>query len=638
MTARTFRWTPAQELAIHLEGHDVLIAAGAGAGKTTVLVERILRKLRDGVIADLEQVLVVTFTEKAARQMKTRLYEALTRDPELRRHLPQLSRARISTIHAFCARLLRENFLLAGVEPGFHVLDEHGRTEALEEALRQTFHRWYVRDDELGAEFGRLVELAGFDEQGESLRVLVRRLHEFARTTTDPESYLDRLADTTPPETPEDIPWVAELETRLLERWSTGRALYEEMVRELDAAGLKTKVQHEILSALSDYPEHPFLEGGGTGAGGRYLEALENRGRLQRKGTGGKGQSPKGEGSVPPQGSPQGTPEGAPRGAQQGTLSFDWGRLPTGGGKLPGVQALHDTAKELINAVVKQLGIDAADLIAEETRRRRSLHVLVSLVREMDSIYEAYKSRGGWLDYSDLEVHAARILSPTVGLDVQFREVLVDEYQDVNALQERILSAVACPSGSFRVGDVKQSIYGFRLADPTIFLSVMRGSTPLRSKNDHAPGGTPVAVFMNENYRSRPGVLRVVNDIFGRLFDARTIGSDYAEQALAAGREEAGREEADGGQPGRAPLHRHPGREGKGVRAQHEAARGVGCVDRPNGTRAPLRGEAASCAGFRSGSVGRRFRCTEQLECFRCTEHFACLERIEYVRFVRRHG
>src|SRR5690606_14842293 len=119
-------WTDAQRRAIDLEGRDILVTAGAGTGKTSVLVARILRKLRDRSARDLDRLLVVTFTEKAAAEMRERIYAALSRDSELRRLLPQLPRAPISTIHAFCARLLREQFLLAKVEPGFRILDEQG--------------------------------------------------------------------------------------------------------------------------------------------------------------------------------------------------------------------------------------------------------------------------------------------------------------------------------------------------------------------------------------------------------------------------------------------------------------------------------------------------------------------------------
>lgn len=557
-------WTPAQALAIRTEGRDLLVAAGAGAGKTTVLVERILHKLRDGVVASLDEILVVTFTEKAAREMKSRIYAALARDDELRRHLPELPRARISTIHAFCARTLRENFLAAGVEPGFRVLDEHGRTEALEEALRQTFHRWYLRTDRLGEEFQRLVELAGFDEDGESLRLLVRRLHEFARTTTDPRAYLDGLAspETGPgewaaaegggrlPDLPPaavsgavegPVPWLEALEAEMVRRWTQGTVLYAGATQRLENAGYEIRVQREVLGLLRDLPDHPL---GDRSAFAAFRERVRSAGRL----------------------------------AAKGGFTLEWGRLPSGASKVPGAKDLHDTAKKLIDPVATLLTLEPERLRAEEVRRQHSLQVLVRLVREMDANYEAYKRRGGWLDYADLEIHAARVLSSAGDLALDFQEVLVDEYQDVNALQERILGAVARPGGSFRVGDVKQSIYGFRLADPTIFLALLEQSETLRptaqvldadgAENDSRPQGAasrggaieegiarpdgagpaelpgdaargPAAIYMNENYRSQPGILRFVNEVFGRIFDARTIGSDYEEQALSAGRSES---------------------------------------------------------------------------------------------------
>ena len=201
----------------------------------------------------------------------------------------------------------------------------------------------------------------------------------------------------------------------------------------------------------------------------------------------------------------------------------------------------HDGAKKIWadSKLIPRIFGAASKLLEEDRFLLASLRVLVELVREMSDTYERYKERAGLLDYSDLEVRAARLLRDhggELGMAERFDEVLVDEYQDVNPLQETILSAVSQPGRRFRVGDVKQSIYRFRLADPSIFLEQSRRATPIRG-NATIPGGSgPIAIFLNENHRSRPEILRFVNRVFEDLFDAETIGSCYADQALVASR------------------------------------------------------------------------------------------------------
>lgn len=499
-------WTAAQQTAIELEGRDILVTAGAGTGKTSVLVARILRKLRDKTARDLDRLLVVTFTEKAAAEMKERIHFALARDPELRRFLPQLPRAPISTIHAFCARLLREQFLLAGVEPGFRILDEQGSVEALEEALRKTFHRWYARTDEAGEEFQRLVELAGFNEEGEALRSIVRRLYQFARATTDPEAYLDALVQREPATTLQGLPWFEDFVRALASDWTDALELYSHALRTADLDDLKTQPHRAFLDCLASFDPRDFADSDRRGAFAKRMEA-----------------------------------ESRHDDSSQNLFRFP--TAPSGAVKNSIFKACHEEAKQILsrkrNKLVPRIFQQASKLIDEDRFLLSSLEVLVELVRETSQAYERYKERGGLLDYSDLEVRAARLLrdhGDQLGMPDRFDEVLVDEYQDVNALQESILSAVSRPGRRFRVGDVKQSIYRFRLADPSIFLVRSRGSIPIRDRDVVPVGAEPVAIFLNENHRSRPEILRFVNRVFGDLFDADTIGSPYRDQALVASR------------------------------------------------------------------------------------------------------
>jgi ATP-dependent helicase/nuclease subunit A len=505
------RLSPAQEAAVLADGRDVLVTAGAGTGKTTVLVERIVRRLHSGALPSLEGLLVVTFTDKASREMRERIHRALRDDPKLRHLLPQLPRASISTIHAFCARFLRERFLEAGLEPGFRVLDEAAATQAFTDALRRTFHDWYLhRDQSLRATFRGMVEMAGFDAEGEVLRRAVRRLHNYARTTEDPPSYLDSLLHRPPARAIGDLPWHPAMCSALLGdggRWSEGAwtrgvRLYRAALDLASGAEKKTE-KHRLLLAL--------LEGAGPG------DLLDPNGQLALAAR----------------------LADAGFGPKKGGGGIGFPVAPLGANDLPGFEVLHKAAKESFrHRLVLAFPWIEDRLLSEASVVGHATAVLVRLVRDTEMLYRGFKERGGFLDFSDLEIRTLHLLQ-TLGDRAAgiFRECLVDEFQDVNRLQEEILSRLVPAEGRFRVGDVKQSIYQFRLADPTIFLGLMKSRYAVRAPEDLATSSGPVTIYLDQNHRSRPAVLNFTNLVFERLFEKEQIGSDYAEQALVPARE-----------------------------------------------------------------------------------------------------
>jgi ATP-dependent helicase/nuclease subunit A len=505
------RLSPAQEAAVLADGRDVLVTAGAGTGKTTVLVERIVRRLNSGALPSLEGLLVVTFTDKASREMRERIHRALRDDPRLRHLLPQLPRASISTIHAFCARFLRERFLEAGLEPGFRVLDESAATQAFTDALRRTFHDWYLhRDRKLRDAFRGMVEMAGFDAEGEVLRRAVRRLHGYARTTEDPDAYLESLLRRPAAQSIGDLPWHAEMCSALLGgggRWSEGAwtrgvRLYRAACDLASEAGKKTDSHRQLLEILeSAGPEDLLHPDGQTALAARLADA---------------GFGPKKKG---------------------GGIEFP--NAPRGANALPGFEVLHKAAKGAFqHRLILAFPWVEDRLLSEATAVGQATAALVQLVRDTESVYRGFKERGGFLDFSDLETRTLGLLKVlgdrALGI---FRESLIDEFQDVNRLQEEILSRLVPADGRFRVGDVKQSIYQFRLADPTIFLGLMKSRHPVRAPEDLATSSGPVTIYLGQNHRSRPAVLNFTNLVFERLFEKEQIGSDYAEQALIPARE-----------------------------------------------------------------------------------------------------
>ena len=503
--------SPAQKAAVVAGRRDVLVTAGAGTGKTTVLVERIVERLRSGALPSLEGLLVVTFTDKASREMRERIHRALRDDPKLRRLLPQLPRASISTIHAFCARFLRERFLEAGLEPGFRVLDESAATQAFTDALRRTFHDWYDhRDLKLRMTFRGMVEMAGFDAEGEVLRRAARRLHDYARTTEDPQGYLESLLRRPAARTLEDLPWHPEMCSALLGdggRWSEGAwtrgvRLYRAALDLASGAGKKTEKHQRLLAILEGAGPRDLLHPDGQMALAARLAAA--------------GSGPKTGGS-----------------------GIGFPVAPPGANQLPGFEALHKAAKDAFqHRLILAFPWVEDRLLSEALMVGQATAVLVHLVRDAEALYRGFKERAGFLDFSDLETCTLRLLR-VLGDRARgiFRESLVDEFQDVNRLQEEILSRLVPEDGRFRVGDVKQSIYQFRLADPTIFLGLMRSRHAVRAPEDLATSSGPVTIYLGRNHRSRPAVLNFTNLVFERLFEKEQIGSDYEEQALIPARE-----------------------------------------------------------------------------------------------------
>jgi len=524
----------AQIRAIKLKGHDLLVTAGAGTGKTTVLVERAVYKLRTGDVDSLDRLLVVTFTDKAAKEMKNRLYREMLQDPSLRRFLPQLPRAWISTIHGFCGRLLRERFLEAGVEPGFRVLSEHGQEEAFDDALRRVFHSWYRRSGlEEGRRFISLVEMAGFDAEGEVLRKIVRKIHDFSRVTPDPEAYLESLLSRPEATSLNDLPWYGEMADALFGRSSAGSRPVTDRAATGAASGHpETGQASDALwpRALSLYraavdlaaPKNPEKMR-------RFLGVLEAADPRDLR-------TPEGQASL------LDALSGADIISEGGSLGSGFPTAARGAKTIPGFKDLHEAARSLFrDTALARLPWSEEALLREDGKQREFLHVLVRIVREVDRLYAQYKSRHGYLDFSDLEIHAARLIrdhGARLGWPDRFSEVLVDEFQDVNPLQDGILSAFCRPDAGFRVGDVKQSIYQFRLADPTIFINRARSCRQVKSADDKPGSGEPAVLFLGDNYRSRPEILGFVNHLFAGIFDDAVIGSGYEEQALRPGRKD----------------------------------------------------------------------------------------------------
>ncbi|PZN12306.1 MAG: helicase, partial [Bacillota bacterium] len=512
------RWTPAQRDAIFLRGRHLLVSAAAGAGKTSVLVERIIQRIldpRDPV--DIDRLLVVTFTEAAAAEMRDRIRDRLERavaerpeDRRLRRQLALLGRASISTLHSFCLRVVRQYFFRLGLDPAMRVLSEHEAHLLEQEVLEELFERRYAEAD---GTFLALVECYG-GRADERLRDLVLHLHRLAYSQPWPESWLERLAARfggARGRPVEESPWFA----------PARRAL----ARHLDRMALRL----ERAAALCRRPGWPA-----------ELEPVLEQDAVRLRHLARRVEDLDWDGIV-----------------RELVAANAWNRLPPLRGldeaakeRKEQVVRLRDGVKKRLRDLLDGLFGRAAEDVAGDAERLAPLAAaLVGLVKEFDRALSSAKQERGLIDFTDMERYALRLLlDPDAGpgelrpSDVarefrrRFDEVLVDEYQDINQVQDAILRLVARDGEDgdpnlFMVGDVKQSIYRFRQAEPGLFLAKYHAFPPARDAGGEGPGERAGRIELNANFRSRPSVVHAVNFVFRQIMTPALGGLAYDESA-----------------------------------------------------------------------------------------------------------
>ncbi|MBE3519218.1 MAG: helicase-exonuclease AddAB subunit AddA [Firmicutes bacterium] len=524
------RFTDEQERAIAMRPKSLLVSAAAGSGKTAVLVERVLRRLTDREDPlDVGEILAVTFTEAAAEEMKSRIRKALEEhvarhpgDERLRRQLLLLDRADISTLHSFCLRTIRQYFHKLGLDPAFVVLDEYEaeliKADVMEELLEDRYAALPLRlpgvetgeslperdmkNGESAGDFLKLVEWYGGKGGDESLSSLILRLHGFITSLPDSEDWLNNASRMF------EVAREQELRNTV---W--GKSVIEQAIFEV-------KTALELVSrALSEAekPDGPAV----------YVDVLrDDLGNLKKL---------------------LETLETRPWDDVVAALNaFEFCALPRrsrGDGvsadAAERVKRHRDRAKALIRSLKNSvLSRPSCDLKGELELVAPLVRALVGLVVEFDRRYREAKSRRQGLDFSDLERYCLELLRSEPEGEVvrsRYREIFVDEYQDINPIQDAIIQLLASGSPDrklFMVGDYRQSIYAFRLAEPGIFLSKYR-SFPRAL----APGGSELLVTLTANFRSRREILDAVNFVFRRIMLEEVTGMGYgAEEELRTGR------------------------------------------------------------------------------------------------------
>ncbi len=497
-----FKLTPSQTRAVQTRNGPVLVSAAAGSGKTRVLTERLMARVLAG--EDIDRFLVITFTRAAAAELRGRILTELNAraaadptDRRLRRQSALLYRAQIGTIDSFCTYLVRENAHMLGISPGFSVLDEE-RAQALRaRALEDVLDRAYER---IGTDEGlqALVDSVGAGRDDSRLAALVLDLDTRMQSHAFPRKWAEeKLAalDTSGLADASETPW--------------GAYLLADAAAE---AGYRAAELERVLSRM-EQPENA------AGMGG-YIKSFQDMALLFRD---------------------------IARAAAEGwektrtVLEAPNPRLGrTGKDADPAAKeqakAVWDGARDALARLRKSLAGTSGLLLAGTAASKAPLTALMDLVWALEKEYSARKRRADACDFSDVEHFCVQLLcgengGPTplaASVSARFAEVMVDEYQDVNAVQELIFRRVSHEGKDlFMVGDAKQSIYRFRLAEPDIFHEKYRAM---------ADGTAEERVLLRENFRSRAAVLAACNSVFGRIMSPALGEIEYnGEAALIPG-------------------------------------------------------------------------------------------------------
>jgi ATP-dependent helicase/nuclease subunit A len=491
--------TTAQAAAVLARG-NVLVMAGAGTGKTKTLVARCLDCLERERVS-LDELLIVTFTEAAAAEMRLRLRRELERklaaapgDEHWPRQLALFDAAHIGTLHGFCLKLVREHFYEAGLDPQLTLLDEGEARQLAAETLEEQFQSHYAGEDPFSRAVQELIQNHG-NGRDDTIRALVLRLHNYSQTRADAVGWIAGQRQSFSANAPAD--WLAWLLTAIKE-W---RDHWRPFLESPKIAGDKVKGLADTLDRLS-----------GAFTREQPDDVLESPQRAR---------------GVSPQ-DPFTREQAAEVLEQVLAADADW---PKRGSPRKLLETFFDEAAFLSSLAAFKNGVDP--LLEDWNWLRGPMETLLHLTREFADIFSDRKRAAGLLDFHDLEQSALQLLwDPTTHQPSaiatfwrqSLRFIFVDEYQDINAAQDRILTALAregADANRFLVGDVKQSIYRFRLADPKIF----------REYSRQWQGGNGQTIALSENFRSREGILNFVNSFFRLVMREELGGVNYDDEA-----------------------------------------------------------------------------------------------------------
>ena len=498
--------TPQQKAAVTDRGGPLLVSAAAGSGKTKVLVDRLISYILDPVDpANIDDFLIITYTHAAAAELRgkiaSKLSERISENPgnrHLRQQMQRLYLAKISTVHAFCSELVKEFAYLLDVSGDFRVADENECLELQAKAMDTVLNDAYMELSN-DPEIQILFDSQGFGRDDGKIAEIVLKTHTSAKCHLDPEGWLDWCVAST------DVSGLKDAGETI---W--GRYLIDEFRKYL-------ALQIEAMSAvtneasLAENMEKPYL----------LLQSTVDQLKALHL---------------------QNTWDGIRENMDidYGVLSFSKKCEDTE--LIERIKGVRNACKKGVSDMLKDFSDNSENLLRDYEKTAVSLRGLVTITKRFSREYDRLKRIRRALDFSDLEHRTLDLLRGRNRKSItklaseigrRFREVMVDEYQDSNSVQDAIFMALTAECGNcFMVGDVKQSIYQFRLADPSIFLEKYNTYQPAVN----AGAGEGRKILLSSNFRSGSGVIDAVNDVFGVCMSPAVGGLQYTEdEALNVG-------------------------------------------------------------------------------------------------------
>lgn len=492
------KWTPAQKSAIDTRDCNVLVSAAAGSGKTAVLVERIISMITDpDKNIDIDRLVVVTFTKAAAAQMKDKIRKALDSmldenpgDVNLLRQITLLNNAQITTIDSFCLWIIRNHFPEVNLDPGFRIMDEGEKKLIENDVLEDVLEEFYAEADE---EFFNLVDAFGMGRDDSGLVSIIDKIYRFSRSNPWIDEWFDECMKVYDDET-YDNPAIKELHDSIINALHDYRDKYNRLVaicsEPAGPAAYTSALQSDLLGINEMINSQDF-------------------GELGRK---------------------------------VRTFSFEALSRKKDAGADPDIKEYIKGQRKLFKDYIGRLNDkiflkDDEGIFADMQGAGIQIRTLLKVAKVYAKRVSEVKREKGIIDFNDMEHLALSILvkkedgklvytETADKLANRFEEILIDEYQDSNQLQEVILNAVSKTrlSGEnnniYMVGDVKQSIYKFRLACPELFIE---------KYDTYSETGDNVRIELQKNFRSRENVLECANDVFSHIMNKNFSGIGYDE-------------------------------------------------------------------------------------------------------------
>ena len=497
------KWTEEQQKVIQLRNRNILVSAAAGSGKTAVLVERIITMLtEDDPPVDVDKLLIVTFTEAAASEMKERIRLAIEKklleypeDEHLKQQATLIHNAQITTIHSFCLSVIRDHFHAIDIDPGFRIGEEGELKLLRHDVLEEMLEEKYQEGSKSFLDFAAAYSTGRDDKKIEDL---ILKIYEFSRSYPDSEAWLESCVEAYR---------IPDVET--LEKSSFMQKVMADIRKNLEDAR-ELLAQAEMI-ALS--PNGPAVYEATLDKDMQVIEELSAI-RFYEK-------------------------------MAEAFTNVKWARIAANKDqtvleeKIEQVKKIRELVKGIVKNISGQYFYESPQELVEDLKMcAPAMEELGNLVRLFGEKFEEQKRVQNIIDFSDMEQYALRILTEksedgfvpskiAQEYQNQFQEVMIDEYQDSNLIQEAILNSVStCRSGRyniFMVGDVKQSIYRFRLSRPELFLEKFYTYNIEESQTQR--------IDLHRNFRSRKEVLESANAIFRQIMTEKLGGIVYDEQA-----------------------------------------------------------------------------------------------------------